>query len=60
MISTSLLNKKKIYYVWCTPLFELGWNDPVVVNSFYCQQLLDNLPVVFQGMGQYVLLLLDI
>ena len=28
MISTSVLNKKKIYFVWCTPLFELGWNDP--------------------------------
>ena len=29
MISTSVLNKKKIYFVWCTPLFELGWNDPI-------------------------------
>ena len=30
MISTSVLNKKKIYFVWCTPLFELGWNDPMI------------------------------
>ena len=28
MISTSLLNKKKIHDIGCTPLFELGWNDP--------------------------------
>ena len=26
MISTSILNKKKIHFGWCTPLFELGWN----------------------------------
>ena len=29
MISTSILNKKKIHDIGCTPLFELGWNDPV-------------------------------
>ena len=34
MISTSVLNKKKIYFVWCTPLFELGWNDPCTGNVF--------------------------
>ena len=28
MISTSILNKKKIHDIGCTPLFELGWNDP--------------------------------
>ena len=26
MISTSILNKKKIHDIGCTPLFELGWN----------------------------------
>ena len=30
MISTSILNKKKIHDIGCTPLFELGWNDPAV------------------------------
>ena len=30
MISTSILNKKKIHDIGCTPLFELGWNDPHV------------------------------
>ena len=28
MISTSILKKKKIHDIGCTPLFELGWNDP--------------------------------
>ena len=27
-----ILNKKKIHDVGCTPLFELGWNDPYVKN----------------------------
>ena len=31
MISTSILNKKKIHDIGCTPLFELGWNDPTVM-----------------------------
>ena len=30
MISTSILDKKKIHDIGCTPLFELGWNDPYV------------------------------
>ena len=30
MISTGILNKKKIHDIGCTPLFELGWNDPEV------------------------------
>ena len=29
VISTSMLNKKKIHDIGCTPLFELGWNDPI-------------------------------
>ena len=35
MISTSILNKKKIHDIGCTPLFELGWNDPTVTYSWY-------------------------
>ena len=31
MISTSTLNKKKIHDIGCTPLFELGWNDPSIL-----------------------------
>ena len=33
MISTSILNKKKIHDIGCTPLFELGWNDPISIKT---------------------------
>ena len=42
MISTSILNKKKIHDIGCTPLFELGWNDPDVIHCF-CAEVYSNL-----------------
>ena len=33
VISTSMLNKKKIHDIGCTPLFELGWNDEIMCGT---------------------------
>ena len=33
VISTSMLNKKKIHGIGCIPLFELGWNDPKATSK---------------------------
>ena len=47
MISTSILNKKKIHDIGCTPLFELGWNDPHVIFATALDPIFSYQPSIY-------------
>ena len=60
MVSTSVLNKKKLHDIGCTPLFESGWNDPIAVPIAKNRQIFRNifLPTKEIGVSKIFLTLL--